>query len=101
MSNPPSHQILVALPGKFPDNVPPPKLKIGDRVRWYPLPTQDFGIITGLEYAPTNRLPSWNWRYVVWLDARSPSYTWVSVDTAWEEDLEVLPESKDTAGEVK
>ncbi|HEY9626473.1 MAG TPA: hypothetical protein V6C84_04160 [Coleofasciculaceae cyanobacterium] len=71
----------------FPNYIPDPKLKIGDRVCWHPLPAQDFGIITGLEYAPAEHLQSWSWKYVVWLDPQSPSREWTQQDSAWEDDL--------------
>ncbi|HEY9626100.1 MAG TPA: hypothetical protein V6C84_02255 [Coleofasciculaceae cyanobacterium] len=79
-----------ALPENFPGYTPTPKFQIGDRVCWYPLPAQDFGIITGLEYAPAAHLQSWAWKYIIWLDRHSPSRLWVITDTAWETDLESL-----------
>ncbi|HEY9631405.1 MAG TPA: hypothetical protein V6C84_29285 [Coleofasciculaceae cyanobacterium] len=75
------------LPNNFPQDLPTPKFKIGDRVCWHPLPAQDFGIITGLEYAPAEHLQGWSWKYVVWLDPQSPSHEWTQQDSAWEDDL--------------
>jgi hypothetical protein len=83
-------QRLLSLPDSFPSSTAQPKLKIGDLVRWHPLPSQDFGIITGLEFAPADHLQAWSWRYVVRLDPKSPSSDWVLSDTAWEGDLKPL-----------
>ncbi|HEY9697673.1 MAG TPA: hypothetical protein V6D10_10450 [Trichocoleus sp.] len=82
---------LNSLPADFPHHIPEPKFQLGDRVRWHPLPNEDFGTITGIEYAPADHLNSWGWRYTVWLDAHSPSRNWTMTDIAWEEDLEPLP----------
>lgn len=78
------------LPQDFPVTVPPPKFQIGDRVRWQPQPTEDFGTITGLHYAPAQHLESWAWKYTVWLALSSPSQGWISSDSAWEPDLELV-----------
>jgi hypothetical protein len=80
----------VQLPEGFPQQISQPKLGIGDRVRWQPLPSQDFGTVIGLQYAPAEHLKSWAWRYCIWLDPQSPSFAWTCSDTAWEEDLELL-----------
>lgn len=79
------------LPDSFPDRVPNPKFQIGDRVQWNALPTQDFGTITGIQYAPAPHLQAWDWEYTIWLDCCSPSRPWVTIDTAWETDLEPFP----------
>ncbi|HEY9697117.1 MAG TPA: hypothetical protein V6D10_07640 [Trichocoleus sp.] len=86
-----SKATLPVLPEHFPNQIAQPKLKIGDRVRWCPLPSEDFGIITGIEYTPAEHRDSWGWRYTVWLDAHSPSRNWTMTDIASEEDLELLP----------
>ena len=75
------------LPKQFPASLPPPHFGIGDRVCWHPLPTQEFGVITGLEYAPTEHLSDWSWKYVVRIDPRSASHEWTHQDSAWEDDL--------------
>ena len=78
------------LPKGFPATVPPPKFQLGDRVRWQPQPTEDFGTITGLHYAPAQHLEGWAWKYTVWLALSSPSQGWISSDSAWEPDLELV-----------
>ncbi len=78
------------LPDTFPSRLSSPKFKIGDRVRFVPMPAEDFGIITGLQFAPAEHLQDWAWRYVVWLDDQSPSRQWTCSDFAWEDDLQLL-----------
>jgi hypothetical protein len=73
----------------FPPAISQPQFKIGDQVCWHPFPTSDFGMITGLEFAPAKHLQSWEWRYTIWLDPRSPSYGWIYTDIAWEQDLKL------------
>ncbi|HEY9625917.1 MAG TPA: hypothetical protein V6C84_01320 [Coleofasciculaceae cyanobacterium] len=79
--------LLDDLPKSFLSTAPAPKFQIGDQVCWHPLPTQEFGVVTGLEYAPAAHLLGWSWKYVVWLDPRSPSHEWIRQDSAWEDDL--------------
>jgi len=81
---------LDTLPGDFPQQVQIPKFQLGDRVQWQPQPSQDFGTIIGIQYAPASQLEVWAWKYVIWLDRYSPSRAWVMSDTAWESDLEPL-----------
>lgn len=101
MNSPESKSLLTdrqqSLLDGFPDLVSPPKLKLGDRVRWRPLPAEDFGSIIGIEYAQADHLEGWGWRYTVWLDARSPSSAWTQTDVAWEDDL-LLLETEESSG---
>ena len=78
------------LPRNFPHEISQPKYAIGDRVRFIPVPAEDFGIVTGLQYAPADHLQDWAWRYTIWLDPQSPSYAWTPSDLAWEADLQRL-----------
>ncbi len=78
------------LPQAFPQRLQAPKFNIGDRVRFVPMPAEDFGIITGLQFTPAEHLQDWAWRYVVWLDNQSPSHQWTPSDLAWEDDLQLL-----------
>lgn len=84
---------LNALPADFPHQISTPKFQIGDRVRWQPQPTEDFGTVTGIQFAPAQHLQTWTWKYTVWLDLQSPSRLWLVSDTAWETDLEAIPAS--------
>ncbi|MBD2001420.1 hypothetical protein H6G00_33310 [Leptolyngbya sp. FACHB-541] len=90
MSKPLHPSLPLSLPEGFPKSTQVPKFSLGDRVQWHPLPSRDFGTITGLLYAPTQQTQSWQWQYTVWLDPQSPSRIWTQSDVAWEEDLELL-----------
>lgn len=79
------------LPADFPQHIPKPRFYIGDYVQWKPLPVQDFGIVTGIQYAPAIHLEAWAWQYTIWLDGDSPSHAWILSDIAWELDLEPIP----------
>lgn len=81
---------LDTLPEGFPHQISNPRFQLGDRVQWQPQPCQDFGTITGIQYAPASHLQAWAWKYIIWLDRHSPSRSWVITDTAWEIDLEPL-----------
>lgn len=79
------------LPTNFPHGIGQPNFAIGDRVRFIPLPTEDYGVVVGLQFAPAAHLQGWGWRYSIWLDPQSPSSTWTCSDLAWEDDLQLLP----------
>ncbi len=81
---------LIVLPVGFPQVSFLPRFQLGDRVRFVPIPAEDFGIITGLQFAPAEHLQDWAWRYVVWLDDQSPSRAWTCSDLAREDDLQLL-----------
>jgi hypothetical protein len=71
-----------------------PCYKDGEILRWRPSKGGvDWGIAIGrfLAYAP--HLCRWSWKYIILLDLHSPSAAWVMVDTAWEEDVELLEQS--------
>lgn len=80
----------IALPEDFPESEPPLSFKLGDRVRWKPMPSTDWGTIAGMEYAIHSFRNSWQPRYKVHLDSDSPSRAWIESDWAWEWDLERL-----------
>ncbi|WP_242042140.1 hypothetical protein [Leptolyngbya sp. FACHB-541] len=86
-----STEFSLPLPEKFPHTTSAPKFNLGDLVCWHPLPSQDFGTIVGLQYAPASHLKAWSWRYLILLSPASPSRAWVQADLAWEDDLR-LPE---------
>ncbi len=85
-----SAQRAIALPEDFPKSLPPFSFKLGDRVRWKPMPSTDWGRIAGMEYAIHQPRNSWQPRYKVHLDSDSPSRAWIVEDWAWEWDLEML-----------
>jgi hypothetical protein len=80
----------IALPEDFPESLPPFSFKLGDRVRWKPMPSTDWGTIAGIEYSWHSPGNSWQPRYKVHLDSDSPSRAWIVEDWAWEWDLEML-----------
>lgn len=90
MSNSQSLSSLLHLPEGFPGSTKVPKFHLGDRVCFIPLPTQDYGIIIGLQFVPTECLQDWAWRYTLWFDPQSPSHAWIDLDLAWEDDLQLL-----------
>lgn len=83
---------LTYVPDRLPINVPQPKYSIGDRCRWIPMTTADWGTIIGQVFAPIEPIqlptPQWSWLYLVLLDSNSPSRRWVATDWAEEGDLE-------------
>ena len=78
----------ITLPEDFPESLPPFSFKLGDRVRWKPMPSTDWGTIVGIEYSWHSPGNSWQPRYKVHLDRDSPSRGWIESDWAWEWDLE-------------
>ena len=84
----------VCLPPNFPDDAETPCFLLGDRVRWKPLLEEtseaDTGVIIGRFYAFAHHQKQWAWKYLIFLDLASYSYSFCTADTAWEEDLEPL-----------
>jgi hypothetical protein len=72
----------IALPEDFPESLPPLTFKLGDRVRWKPMPSTDWGTIAGMEYAIHQPRNSWQPRYKVHLDSDSPSRAWIVEDVS-------------------
>ncbi|PSB24051.1 hypothetical protein C7B82_28665 [Stenomitos frigidus ULC18] len=72
-----------------------PRFLYGDRLRWLSNgePT-DWGIAIGRFYSFAPHRCRWQWCYLIWLDADSPSGAWVKADSAWEDDLEPLETEK-------
>ncbi len=67
-----------------------PKFEWGDRTRWKTDdPTTDSGTVIGKFYSFAPHCRRWQWCYLIWLDADSPSAAWIKADIAWEDDLEV------------
>jgi hypothetical protein len=70
---------------------PQPHFQIGQQVQWQPMPSTDFGTITGLEYTIAPHSQQWSWRYTIKLHPQSASTRWVDHDLAWESDIEPFP----------
>jgi hypothetical protein len=72
----------------LPSDRPTPRYQEGDRVCWQPLADSgDWGTVLGRCYSYLPDSQQWGLRYLVWLDADSPSARWIPADTAWEADL--------------
>ena len=81
---------LIGLPSNFPD-VKRPRFLYGDHLRWKTDGNlTDWGIAIGRFYSFAPHRCCWQWCYLIWLDADSPSSAWVRTDIAWEDDLEPL-----------
>ena len=78
------------LPTTFPD-VEMPRFLYGDRLCWLSNgEPSDWGVAIGRFYSFAPHCCRWQWCYLIWLDADSPSTAWVKADIAWEDDLEPL-----------
>ncbi|HEY9620670.1 MAG TPA: hypothetical protein V6C78_09890 [Crinalium sp.] len=75
--------------------LPPPKFRVGDRVRWFRVPTQDFGVVADCFYGSEGSVQAEGWHYLIRLDSRSPSFSHCKEDYGFEDDLELVE-----AGEV-
>lgn len=81
-------------PDKVPGTIQEPKYAIGDRCRWIPNPSTDWGTIIGYVY-PLHQTKQQSdsqrsWLYLLLLDTDSPSRRWITADWVDEEDLEPL-----------
>lgn len=79
--------VEITLPDNLPQTMPLPLHFIGDRVLYQGLSSHESGVVVGMEYAPAQHRQGWQWRYRIYLDACSPSKTWISLETAWEDDV--------------
>lgn len=86
---PPSSPVAPASDGSI---APPAKFKLGDRVRWYRVPTQDFGVVVDRFHGTEGSVKADGWHYVVQLDAASPSFAHCKLDYGFEDDLESIAE---------
>jgi hypothetical protein len=71
------------------------KFNIGDRVCWFRVPTQDFGVVTDRFYGLEGSVQAEGWHYLIRLDPQSPSFSHCKEDYGFEDDLECVE-----AGEV-
>jgi hypothetical protein len=70
--------------------LPPPKFRVGDRVRWFQVATQDFGIVADCFYGSEGSVEAVGWHYLVQLDPNSPSFEHCKEDYGFEDDLECI-----------
>jgi hypothetical protein len=81
---------LATLLFQFLTRLSTPQFQDGDRVRWIPLSEDDkpdTGIIIGRFLAYAHHCKDWRWKYLIWLQTSCNS---ALMDTAWENDLELL-----------
>ncbi|WP_088890009.1 hypothetical protein [Leptolyngbya ohadii] len=67
-----------------------PKFKVGDRVCWFRVPTQDFGTVVERFYGTEGSVQALGWHYTIELDPHSPSFDHCKTDYGFEDDLELL-----------
>ncbi|WP_156518864.1 hypothetical protein [Phormidesmis priestleyi] len=88
---------FIQAPGELPENIHLPKYEIGDRCRWVPMTSSDWGTVIGQVLAPVQTAQpnssQWSWLYLILLDADSPSRPWVTTEWAEEDDIERLQPS--------
>jgi hypothetical protein len=68
--------------------IPPPKFSLGDRLRWFRVPTQDFGVVADHFYGLEGSVQAEGWHYLIRLDPQSPSFSHCKEDYGFEDDLE-------------
>ncbi len=69
-----------------------PRYKIGDRVCWQvPSQNTDWGVVIGSFYGYAQHRCQWAVGYLICLNPDSPCAAWTTADTAWEEDLQEMP----------
>ena len=71
-------------------SLPIPKFDLGDRVRWFCVVTQDFGIVVERFYGTEGSVQALGWHYTVRLDPDSPSFEYCKTDYGFEEDLTLV-----------
>ena len=67
----------------------PAKFNIGDRVRWFRVPTQDFGLVRDRFYGTEGSVEAVGWHYFVQLDPNSPSFRHCKKDYGFEYDATI------------
>ena len=70
--------------------LPSPKFNLEDRVYWFRVPTQDFGIVVGRFYGIEGSVQASGWHYTIQLDPNSPSFAHCKTDYGFEDDLALM-----------
>ncbi len=81
------------------DSLPIPKFNLGDRVCWFRVPTQDFGIVVERFYGMEGSVRELGWHYRIQLDPDSPSFDYCKTDYGFEEDLALTEPGENDAVE--
>ena len=64
-----------------------PRFNLGDRVYWFRVPTQDFGVVVERSYGAEGSVQALGWHYTIQLSPGSPSFTYCKTDVGFEDDL--------------
>lgn len=70
-------------------SLPIPKYDSGDRVYWFRVATQDFGVVERF-YGTEGSVEGLGWHYTIRLDLDSPSFEYCKTDYGFEEDLALV-----------
>ncbi len=71
-------------------SLPIPKFNLGDRVYWFRVVTQDFGVVVERFYGTEGSVEGLGWHYTIRLDPDSPSFKYCKTDYGFEEDLALV-----------
>jgi len=66
------------------------RFNLGDRVYWFCVPTQDFGIVVDRFYGTEGSVQALGWHYTIQLDPNSSSFGHCKIDCGFEADLALL-----------
>ena len=61
-----------------------------DRVYWFRVPTQDFGIVVNRFYCTEGSVQALGWHYTIQLDPHNPSFAHCKTDFGFEDDLALM-----------
>lgn len=86
-SNQPFHSVVSA---EDEPALTPAKFNLGDRVYWFRVPTQDFGLVVERFYGTEGSVQAIGWHYTIELDPNSPSFAHCKTDYGFEEDLALI-----------
>ncbi|MBD1870379.1 hypothetical protein H6G00_04835 [Leptolyngbya sp. FACHB-541] len=88
MSNDPICQPIVgSVDGQLPSSV---KFNIGDRVSWFRVLTQDFGVVSDRFYGLEGSVQADGWHHFARLDSQSLSFAHCKKDYGFEDDLALI-----------
>lgn len=71
-------------------SLPIPKFDLGDRVYWFRVATQDFGVVLERFYGTEGSVEGLGWHYTIRLDPDSPSFKYCKTDDGFEADLALV-----------
>lgn len=71
-----------------------PRFNVGDRVYWFRVPTQDFGVVVERFYGTEGSVQALGWHYTIQLDPNSPSFAHCKTDDGFEADLALMEQER-------